>query len=499
MWFVNVDDYYREAIAFLEGHKNGQPHEIDIGKAENILNEILNFNVGNSAVLNSLGALMESKGFHGLAIQILSQVTQMEPRNFSAWNNLGLAWKSVWDYERAERCLEKALKHSSPEHKSDAYCNLAAINLNRNSAEKALEYAKKSIETNPKNAKAHWHFSLAKLELRQWDEAWEGHEARLYGGAPKNQEIAFRNYHGAEITPRWEGQTPAKVVVHGEEGIGDEIMFSSCIPDILALGVEVIFEPSPRLEGLFRRSFPEAKVYGTHECHGERWINELGPPDYVIALGSLPKFFRTSAASFPGTPFLIPDPVRSAHWREQLNMLGNKKPNIGIAWQGGVAETRYEARSFHPDQYAPLFQAFDANWISLQYDQTAQDCVKDVKNKLGIQIHHWPSAVEQRDPVTGKNNANDMDEMAALVSQLDAVVTVCQTAVHLAGGLGVPTFCLTPSEPSWRYGAVEDESMPWYRSVHLLRQEKGTRDWKPVIERAECELRTLFSIMEAAQ
>lgn len=488
MILAKAQDLFTEAVKCLEGVSDGAEVPRDIGKAEEILNMLLNHNVGNVAMLSALGSVHFARGNHGLAIQLYSTVVAAYPNTHAVWNNLGLCWKEVGDLNRAEHALQKALKLAPPEFLAASLCNLAAVNLNRGRAAIALEYTKKALAADPSHAKSHWHYALANLELRNWEAAWEGHEARLYGGSCQVQEIEYRNYHGEQQTPIWEGQEGATVVVHGEEGVGDEVMFASCIPDLIAKGCNVIIEPHPRLEGLFRRSFPQAKVYGTHKTQGEDWIGELGPPDYKIALGSLPKHFRNSTAAFPGTPYLIPDRDKASGYRARLSALP-ARPNIGIAWQGGVERTRYAVRSFHPEAFKPLFDAVDANWISLQYDQTAEQCVADVKDKLGVTIHHWPEAVGMK---------ADIDETAALISSLDLVITVCQTAYHIAGALGVPTLVLTPSEPDWRIGCGEYEDNAWYRSVRLLRQAPDTYDWAPVIERAAREARQVFDVLKVA-
>lgn len=486
MEFVSAAQLFNEAIFYLEGRtEKNEPHERDLDKAEANLHEILNHNTGDVNVLYLLGSVALSKGHFGHAVLLLSQVTQIKPKMAEAWNNLGLAYRGMNDWERCTYALEQAANISKS---SDVWCNLGSSYCNRNEPEKALQYTNKALEIDPENIKAKWHKALALLELRKWDEAWDFHEARLMGGA--NMEVALRNYHGEEQTPDWDGVSKGRLVIHGEQGLGDEIMFASCLPDAIKSGCEIIFEPSPRMEQTFRRAFPEVKVFGTNHTDGRRWVNEIGKPDFKIGLGSLPKFYRRSAQSFPGKPYLIPDPAKRAWWGDKIRALGNR-PNIGIAWQGGVAWTRVDARSFHPLMFAPLFQQFDANWISLQYDKSAQACVDGVREKLGVKISHWPQAVSQINPTTGKQS--DLDDLVALISKLDLVITVCQTAVHVAGALGVPCLCLTPSEPSWRYGAGDSPVMPWYESVNLLRQEKGSRDWRPVMERASQHLDLFLS------
>ena len=502
MQLIKASDHFKTAVSYLEGAgPDGSPHERDLDKAESILNEILNYNLSNPIVLYTLASVHLGKGRYGLAINMLSQITAGHPNFAEAWNNLGLAWKDAAGvdpaaFEKSEYALRRAAKHIRDSARPDILCNLAALKINRGIPEECLVYVDQCLGLNPNHIKARWHRALALLELRRWGEAWDDHEARLNGGAPG--EISVRNYHGPDgMTPEWDGKSPGLVVIHGEQGLGDEIMFASCIPDALKVkGCSFILEPNPRLENVFQRAFPTVKVYGTHDSDGRRWIGELGKPDYKIALGSLPKFFRRSDAAFPGTSYLVPDAGKRAWWGDKLRALG-RKPNIGIAWQGGVHQTRYDARSFHPTAYAPLFSAVDANWISLQYDATALHCVNEVRDQIGIKLSHWPKAVEQRDPDTGK--LTDLDDLVALISKLDLVVTVCNTNVHVAGSLGIPVLCLTPSEPSWRYGAGDWDDMPWYSSVKQIRQAKGSNDWAPVIAEVAANVQAFLSTMNAAE
>lgn len=478
---VKADDIFSEAKRLLEGRdEKGEPCEKNLDRSEALLNEILSHNIGNIMVLYVLGSLHLERGNFGLAIQLLSQITQSNPQFGEAWNNLAMAYRGANDWERAVACCKRAAKLIP---NPDLPCNISGLHLNRHQPEEALKYAEAALAMDANHIKAQWHKAVALLELRRWGEAWEPHDSRLEGGA--NYNIALRNYHGPEeTTPWWDGKTKGTVVIHGEQGMGDEVMFASCIKDAIATGAKIILEPSPRLAGLFQRSFPKAKVFGTNHTDGRDWIETLGKPDFKCAIGSLPRFYRRKGADFPGTPYLVPDPDKKAWWAGKLRELG-PKPKIGLAWQGGVQSTRNDVRSFHPLQFAPIFE-HDVDWISLQYDKTARANVEEVKTALGVQIVHWPKAVEATDPETKK--PNDLDDLAALISGLDMVISVCQTAIHFAGALGVPCLCLTPSQPSWRYSAVESEAMPWYGSVKLIRQAPGTCDWAPVIDEIDRRL-----------
>lgn len=126
----------------------------------------------------------------------------------------------------------------------------------------------------------------------------------------------------------------------------------------------------------------------------------------------------------------------------------------------------------------------NADFISLQYTPDAESDLADLKDETGLVIHHFKEAVDGRTP-TGK----DIDHLASLMSKLDMVITVCQTAVHVAGALGIPCLVLVPSAPSWRYGITGN--LPWYNSVDLIRQEG--EDWSGCVGEAAERLKVFLA------
>lgn len=463
-------------------HEGADGHEKDLVTAENIYHQILNHNVGAIIPLYCLGSLYMEVGKYGLAIQILSYVTSVSPEFGEAWNNLGLAWRGVLNPEKADECFAKAEEYLkvSPQAAADTSCNRGAMRVNAGKPEECLEFCEKSLKLIPGHPKSRWHKALALLEMQRWSEAWQWHEYRLTPGSA-NSNIEERNYHAPDMTPWWDGKSPGTVVIHGEQGLGDEIMFASCIEDMRREGVDFIIEPSPRMHNLFKRSFPDF-VNGTNDTDGRDWIERKGKPDYKIAIGSLPKFCRLKDEDFPGTPYLIPSRIKAAKYRRKLNRLGDKA-KIGITWQGGVESTAQHLRSVFPETLEPILRK-DATFISLQYTKDAQANLDRLKEETGINVIHWPEAA----------HAEDMDEPVALMSELDLIISVCQTAVHIGGALGVPTLCLTPSAPSWRYGVTGN--MPWYASVDLIRQEGD--DWTPAVEECARRVDALIEQRKAA-
>lgn len=490
MIYRHAQEVADEAAAYLGGvDRKGNPHELNIDKGERLANDLLaNSPMDPHALYIYAGALVARRRWAPALIMYLAAVEAL-PNFPEAWNNLGMCWQALGHQKAANRAFHRAFEISPI---ADVACNIAANHINVGHPEVCLEWAERALDIDPNHGKAKWHRALGHLELWHWAEGWDDHEVRLQGFA--SSVVAERNYSGDpdHSTPMWNGKSKGFVVIHGEEGMGDEIMFGTCIEDAVMASPKSKFliEPSPRLHGLFKRSlarFPNVTVYGTNDVDGRGWIKELGPPDYKCPIGSLPRFYRRSLEAFPGTPWLSADLEKAAYWRGRIKAVGRPgKPKIGLAWSGGVHQTFAHLRSLVPPDLAPILALHDhADFYSLQYDPKEREHIKLISEQLGVRIHHIPAAVECRHPDT--DQPSDLDELAAFISGLDLIITVCQTVVHVAGALGKETWCLTPSQPSWRYGAVDSDRMPWYMTVRQERQKPG-EEWEHVTTRIQAKL-----------
>ena len=460
---VNALDIFEHARKL---HADG-----NLDGAERIYHQLLTHNINHLDFVLQIAQIHAQRGNHGLAIVLYKTVLEAHPELAKIWNNLGISLKLSHYNQSAELAFQRAFE-LEPDN-VDFVSNISSIYVNAGEPDKIIEWADKAIALGPKDhagvVQAEWHKALGLLEKKIYAQGWDCAEARLKPNSGCKVEV--RNYRKDGTTHWWDGKSNGLVVVHGEQGLGDEIMFSSCLPDAVKTGAGIIFECAPRLESLFKRSFPEVEVIGTHNVNGE----DLGGRhvDYKCAIGSLARFYRRSESDFPGKSFLIPDPQKVELYRERLESLGSR-PKIGIGWQGGVIKTRVDLRSLFLQQLLPVLNQ-EADFLSLQYTPAAPEEVERFFSDTGIVIHHWPEAA------TGL----DMDDQAALVANLDLVISVCQTNNHVSGGLGVPCWVLTPSRPSWREGMHGD--MPWYRSVKLYRQIGD--DWEGIISTVATDLK----------
>lgn len=398
----------------------------------------------------------------GLAFNVNMRAAELAPGNPAIWHNIGKCYHERQKDREADEYFRKAIKV-----KPDFYNSLEGLalsSLNRGEFQEAIEYANRALAENHDALEARTNRAMAYLALKRWREGWRDYNANI--GREKNRKEMT---YGSE--PRWEGQKGLDVVVYGEQGIGDELSFASCLGELIRDSKSVTIECDGRIERVLQRSFPTADVRGTRYKDDVKrtWAREK-KFDARVALGQLPEFYRNKDSDFHGQPYLIARPDMARQWRATLNDLG-PKPKIGLAWTGGIPKTGHHRRTVTLDTFAPLFKGFDADWVSLQYKDI--DAIPDAERKYGIKIHDWDWGTR----------VWDYDQTIALISQLDLVISVCTTVVHAAGGLGKETWCLVPEVPMWRYLAAsgtssppqDGEWFPWAASVRLFRQKK--KEW----------------------
>ncbi len=416
----------------------------DVDGAEKLCSEVLNETPHEVDALFCFGLLLITCERFGMAANIFARCVQLQPNSHEALSNFALSLLSMNEFNESEQVLHRVLKQH-PDY-CPALNNMALLKVNQVNPKAALEYGIRSLAINPNQADVLESMGYAKLMLGDWD-GWSGYEAMI-------NTSKFRKHKPLGKEPYWEGQKNGRLYVKGEQGIGDEISFSSILEDARKDN-DIILDCDPKLEGLFRRSFPEIEVYGTRNSPQKPWKN-WRTIDYSCLIGSLASHYRLEDKQFPGKPFLIADPDRVTQWKALLNTLPGQK--IGIAWTGGSKNTFSARRSMSLEDMLPILKTPNVTWVSLQYKDPSSE-IRAFERKHGIKIHHWKRGPE----------SSDYDDVAALVKSLDCVVSVTTAAVHLCGGLGVKCFALVPSKPRWFY-QVSGTKSPWYDSIELCRQ-----------------------------
>ena len=402
-----------------------------------------------------------------VAYSLGKRVTQLAPKDAYAWLNMGMIAAGLWRDDEAERCYRRGLKYSTEnEQRAMLHVNMSSVMIDTGRFSEAEPHCKKAIEAMPDSIKAHSNLGFCQLAQRNWSEGWKNYRYVL------GHEWRPRYTYGDE--PDWNGEK-GTIVIYGEQGLGDQISFASMIPDMLKWAKEndsrFIFDINPRLEALFKRSFPEATIYGTQGQKHLNWAAEDTKIDYALPIGQCGEFFRNRDEDFPGTPYLVPDPDRVLQWKALFK--SKKKPVIGIAWSGGIPKTGSKFRRVDLEALKPILESVDAHWVSLQYKPSG----KEVQGTPIVEYKHGTLS-------------NDYDDTVAMVASLDMVIAMHTTVVHVAGGLGIPCWTLVPKNSQWRYGEGVDDFL-WAGSLRLMRQtERGK--WADVIKNVAGELHALY-------
>jgi tetratricopeptide (TPR) repeat protein len=376
------------------------------------------------------------------------------------WKRLGQVRSDLGRYADAEAAFERALAVDPGYH--PALIQLGIVALDLHEPARAIECFERVIASGSEAAdEARWNMTCARLACGDWARAWEFFDARWASPDSIPRPFRFPAWDGGEVRGK-------RLLVYAEQGLGDEIMFASCYPELAARGAHLVLECAPKLERLFARSFPEAVVIGRSQTDPVDWLERVPRIDLQAACGTVASYLRRSAASFPAhAGYLRADPARVAYWRARLAGLGSG-PKIGISWRGGTAQTRLRLRSVTLADWRPVLERAGATFVSLQYQRDAAAEVAAFGRESGLVIHHWQEAID------------DYDETAALVCALDGVVSVCTAVIHLAGALGRPVDVVVPFAPEWPFG-LEGDRMPWFPSVRLFRQSEVGR-WNDVFD-----------------
>jgi hypothetical protein len=425
----------------------------DPDAAYGICNEVLSDNPDDPLALFVIGTVLARSARHGIALPVFERVARIVPGKPQAWNNIGMCYAECHDYGKAREAFMRAEKlQATATHKA----NIALTWLNDGDYKKAIEWCKKAMESEPEHNGAWTTFGFASLAVGDWANGWKGF-SRCLGGK-------FRKEVHHQDAPRWTGEKGQTVCVYGEQGIGDEIMYASCFDDVIRDSKQVVIECDNRLEGLFRRSFPDALVYGTRRLDAP-WVDSV-KLDANCAAGELPRFYRPDRKDCPQTPYLKADPERRLQWRALFDSWP-KKPVIGLCWTGGRQSTQSKRRHVGLEAMRSLIESTDAHFVSLQYkDPTAEI------EASGLPVKHFARAAQ----------SPDFDDTAALVAECDIVIGIHTTVHHLAGALGVPSIILVPDRPMWNYAT--GDSLPWYGKQKYHRQ-RANESWADCVKRIQ--------------
>jgi Tfp pilus assembly protein PilF len=441
----------------------------DLTTAEQSCRMLLALAPGFAGTYSMLGNIQQAQGKYDQAVANYNKALKIGPEDAGTYNNLANVLTFQKKYDKATACFDKALRLDP--NNVNALFNKAVLLVKQGRYAEAGTFYNRVCQLQPQHADAHWDFSCVLLLLGDHERGWQEYAWRW-----RSKEFTPRNFP----FPEWDGGPlrDKRIFVYAEQGVGDEIMFASCIPDLAQETGKIVIECDPRLAPLFARSFPYADVHGRSQHDDPAWTRELGNVDKQVAIGGLPRWLRKDFDSYPKPPhYLVPDPAKREKWRQRLDESGAGL-KVGITWRGGKHAQTRETRSITLDQWLPILRTPNVQFVNLQYG----DCVQDMASLA----KKWPGRIADWDDI---DQFHDLDELAALIMELDLIVSVDNATVHLAAALGKPVWVLLPYNPEWRWQLVGDSSY-WYSSVRLIRQDHA-REWGPVIHKVANELKSL--------
>ena len=566
-----------EALQMAAAHfQAGQRGEVEV-----LCLKVLELEPENPAALHLLGVLAHLAGKQGVALALIEKAVRCEPRNAQFRYNLGVVYGVLRRLEEALAAYREAVA-LDPEH-PNAWSNLGSTALDLDHFDQALAaydavlarhpgnpgaalaraiilYAmrrfdaagpayQRALALAPRDPRARWEYAHHLLMTGDYAAGWEEYEFRFSAGAQSSVWCYPYPY------PRWQGEPLAgkTILLHGEQGLGDEIMFASIYPEVIAAAAHTIIACQPHLLPLFRDSFPGAQLVPQLRNEADAWtrrpadwVAEAPRIDYEIPFGSLARLRRRALADFPvhrpdapgqsaglaagqvgqvagqagqaagqagqagrrgheagqasqkagqagqapgqaagpasvhPAAYLRADPVKCAAWQAKLADLRGLR--VGLCWaanpavEDALAARRARKKSLTLRQLEPLLNIEGVDFISLQtWEAAAQVAAADPGTRARI--------------LDASAGLGDFADTAALIMNLDLVITVDTSVAHLAGALGQPVWILLPWQADWRWHAQGSRS-EWYPQARLYRQP-ALGDWESVIRQAHLDLNTL--------
>jgi len=438
----------------------------DTEAAETGYREVLRLDKNNIASLVALGRVLLERGGCQEAQRLCERAIQLKPDAVNAYAVLIMALRGRRCFAEALRCNDK-LVELMPQMRDEYLICKAQICVEQQRYDEALECYADLLRRYPDSRSGHWNYSHLLLLLGRFKEGWDEYEWR----SPTSPWYAAQAKYGGLKQPLWNGESLAgrTILIHVEQGLGDAIQFGRYLYPLLDQAERVIFHCHKELLGLFRR-IPGLQV---EEVDYNKARQQSF--DFHLPLMSLARVMGTTVETIPASvPYLQADPVRVVEWQSNIQQDGFK---VGLVWSGSKTNPSNHIRSMRLEDYASLASIPGVVLYSLQKDADA--------GELKAFSDHW-------NLIDLAPGLHDFDDTAAVIENLDLVISVDTAVAHMAGALGRPVWTLIYQPTEWRWLLGRDDS-PWYPSMRLFRQSVAEPGWPPVITRVTKALRQLMA------
>ena len=374
------------------------------------------------------------------SLRILKNAYKMFPDNPEYLFSLAEGYTNVGNHIKAKNILINLIKNNF----KTAQCinNLGNIERDYGDIKIAIQLYQQAKQLSTKSSKEdsviQWNLGIAQLLVNNGTESWNNYDSRLALNNKENEMIPIKPWQGESLNNK-------SIIILTEQGLGDEILFSSSYKWIIQQSEKTYIECDHRLRNVFSRSFPDATILGQKPS----LMMQEYKYDFKIHAGSIFQYIIN--APIP-KEYLKPSPGK-------INK--SSKISIGFSWKGATHYKDIKKRSTHLREWFPLLKNEQYNFYCLQHNITARERDLLTPFKKHITFLQYPST--------------HTDELVDHIAALDLVISVTNTNVHIAGALGIKTWCLTPHNPDWPWG-LNNDHCKWYPAVKLIRQKNG--NWK---------------------
>ena len=404
-------------------------------------------------IYNDLGLVLTDLGNFEAALEVFRRSLINNPRSAKTIAGLGRLFERKGDLISAAEAYRDAIKLDPT--MPAAYVDLGFVLYGLGELAEAADCFARLRALQSDSAEATVNLGLIHLLQGNLAAGWAEYESRWKVGVGDDRKFLQRRWKGEALNGE-------RILLYAEQGLGDTMQFVRYVPLVAERGGEVVLEVQPALHDLLANTDVASRVIPRGEALPEFM--------WQCPLMSLPLALGTELETIPArVPYIVPDAARVETWRERLQ--GNTR-RVGLAWAGNPAHPRDRLRSIALEQLVPLLNVVGTTFYSLQFGSGAE------------QMKRMPPDVQLIDL---GDELKDFANVAAIVANLDLVISIDSAIAHLAGALGKPVWILLNKGCDWRW-FLEREDSPWYPTARLFRQT-SSGEWQDVVKRVELELR----------
>jgi Flp pilus assembly protein TadD len=367
-----------------------------------------------------------------------------------AWNNLGNALRMIGENDQADDAFAKALEQK-PDY-TNAMKNRGTLWTWAGEIDLGMRWFRKALELAADDYELHRNLGIIYLLQGRFAQGWPEYRWRWKAPGMLRPNLPC---------PIWQGESlrNKRIFVYPEQGLGDTIQFARMIPRLRESGAEVVLGCDPKMVPLLSGLDSVGEIVPTG--------GSTEAVDYHASLVDVVDYLWTETTEIDGNPYLSVPQNLIGYWGQWLSKYPGKR--IGLCWQGNPNHHADVYRSMPLDQLRPLMEIPNIHWISLQFGAGVD---QQRKPPFADKVIALPKDIDR--------SGGAFLDTAAVIKNLDLVITVDTSVGHLAGALGTPTWLLINKVPDWRWG-LEGERTPWYENHRLWRQTTAA-DWKPVVD-----------------